>query len=52
MASATGVPSTAGVPGLVAAIPADSWAVVTSCRRAMALARLPGGPALRVVHSS
>jgi sugar-phosphatase len=51
MASATGVPSIAGVPGLLAAMPADSWAVVTSGRRAMALARLAsaGLPRPRVV---
>jgi len=51
MASATGVPPIAGAPGLLAAMPADSWTVVTSGRRAMALARLAsaGLPRPRVV---
>lgn len=51
MASATDVAAIAGVPGLLAAMPADSWAVVTSGRRAMALARLAsaGLPRPRVV---
>jgi sugar-phosphatase len=40
MTLATGVPSIAGAVGLLAAMPADTWAVVTSGRRPMALARL------------
>jgi sugar-phosphatase len=40
MASATRVPPIAGAPELLAAIPPNTWAVITSGRRRMALARL------------